>query len=470
MSLNIDKVYQDAYHAEIKRAYSQAVEEYNAQREQAEQGEDFETIPFFQESLKLAEENARLDEQYPAYDGETIDINGVQKTVYNSNGERIAKSAEALRNFYNWFGDSKVIDEQGRPLVVYHGTNAEFSVFDKSKQKGSSYYGKGFYFTNWSDVSTYGKIKMPLYLNIKNPLIIKEGDVSSLKAAEDVIGVHPDMPDEQKEWDFEGWAKYTLGYRSDIEGNIESVLSSKGYDGVVILDIENDGQRNKYIAFDSNQIKSTSNRGTFSKDNPDIFYQSGVADITRQKAREVKSALQKIADGAEEATVKDLRDDLEQYGGTNDVTFIYGDEKKGLFHIADKHGGVKTLLKVLDTVVDGKITEFTDKNKTVHLMKNGYEAILSLDEHGKKKTWLLTGFDTKISPDAEREFNAALKATQSMPTFSRQGLGAELDNFNITPSEANVKKNQQTFYQGENNPLGSYMPASRVIHLFKKVG
>jgi hypothetical protein len=111
-------------------------------------------------------------------------------------------------------------------------------------------------------------------LNIKNPLIIKEGDVSSLKAAEDVIGVHPDMPDEQKEWDFEGWAKYTLGYRSDIEGNIESVLSPKGYDGVVILDTENDGQRNKYIAFNPNQIKSTSNRGTFSE-SENIYYQEG---------------------------------------------------------------------------------------------------------------------------------------------------------------------------------------------------
>ena len=193
-----------------------------------------------------------------------------------------------------------------------------------------------------------------------------------------------------------------------------------------------------------------------------------MADITRQKAREVKSALQKIADGAEEATVKDLRDDLEQYGGTNDVTFIYGDEKKGLFHIADKHGGIKTLLKVLDAVVDGKVVRHSEGNKTVVLSKGDYDAVLSLDENGKKKTWLLTGFDTKISPDAERQVRANLKATQQEPILSRQMLGAELDNFNITPSEANVKKNQQTFHQSENNPLGSYMPASRVIHLFKK--
>lgn len=177
------------------------------------------------------------------------------------------------------------------------------------------------------------------------------------------------------------------------------------------------------------------------------FYQSGLAENTRKKAREVKDALQKIADGAEEATVKNLRDDLETYGGTNDVTFVYGDEKKGLFHIADKHGGMKTLMKVLDAVVDGDITRYSAGNKTLVVAKNGYEAVLSLDENGKKKTWLLTGFDTKISPDAEREVRATLKATQHEPILSRQVLGAGLNDFNVTPKAENVN----VFNQSEVN-------------------
>lgn len=54
-----------------------------------------------------------------------------ERTVYNSNGDRIAKSEPALRNFYKWFGDSKVVDEQGRPLVVYHGSDVSgIEVFD----------------------------------------------------------------------------------------------------------------------------------------------------------------------------------------------------------------------------------------------------------------------------------------------------------------------------------------------------
>ena len=61
-------------------------------------------------------------------------------------------------SFKEWFGDwekdpanaSKVVDENGEPLVVYHGTNAEFSAFDKNKRGTNTdpgIYGKGFYFS-----------------------------------------------------------------------------------------------------------------------------------------------------------------------------------------------------------------------------------------------------------------------------------------------------------------------------------
>lgn len=37
--------------------------------------------------------------------------------------------------FRKWFGDSKVVDAQGRPLVVYHGTQADFNVFESRSQQ-----------------------------------------------------------------------------------------------------------------------------------------------------------------------------------------------------------------------------------------------------------------------------------------------------------------------------------------------
>ena len=35
--------------------------------------------------------------------------------------------------FREWFGNSKVVDESGKPLVVYHGTSGDFDVFRPSR-------------------------------------------------------------------------------------------------------------------------------------------------------------------------------------------------------------------------------------------------------------------------------------------------------------------------------------------------
>ena len=173
----------------------------------------------------------------------------------------------------------------------------------------------------------------------------------------------------------------------------------------------------------------------------ETLYQSAISPKTSQKAKEVVNALKKIADGSEEETVEDLRNDLEQYGGTNDVTFVFGNDKKGIKHIAQKHGA-KTLLKVFDTVVDGKVLRYVPNKKTVVLSKGDYEAVLSLDENGNKKTWLLSGWNTKEkSSGVSREVGTQSTSTQIKPTFSRQDLGAELNN-SITNSDGDFNPKQ----------------------------
>ncbi len=174
------------------------------------------------EYYQIADENAQLDEENPAYEGETIKINGQEKTVYNSEGERIAQSKEALQNFYKWFGNSKVVDEQGRPLVVYHGTNKKFDTFDKGKigkKHKDLYQGKGFYFTSeYYDAQNYGRRIMPVYLKIENPAL----------------------------------SDYNLKQEND------GISAAHGV----------------WVAFNSNQIKSTQNRGTYSESD-NIYYQTG---------------------------------------------------------------------------------------------------------------------------------------------------------------------------------------------------
>lgn len=115
---------------------------------------------------------------------------------------------------------------------------------------------------------------------------------------------------------------------------------------------------------------------------------------TKQEERreKVKNAFQKIVSGEQEVTIPALRNDLEEFGGTNDVSLLKGDKKKGLIHIADRHG-VECIKPVLEAVANGKVKRFSRGNKTVAIQKDGYEAILSLEEHGKRKTWLLTGYD-----------------------------------------------------------------------------
>ena len=61
----------------------------------------------------------RIDDE-----AETIDVDGVERPRLNSEGRSIHPTAEGVRNFWRWFGDSKVVDSEGRPLVMYHGTGA----------------------------------------------------------------------------------------------------------------------------------------------------------------------------------------------------------------------------------------------------------------------------------------------------------------------------------------------------------
>ena len=107
------------------------------------------------------------------------DVIGKKRTVYNSNGERIAQSEPALRNFYKWFGDSKVVDEEGRPIVMYHGTSNTFDSFDPTTfgyATDSGFFGSGFYFTPIeSEARYYGRIVMPVYLKIEKPFIVSTG-------------------------------------------------------------------------------------------------------------------------------------------------------------------------------------------------------------------------------------------------------------------------------------------------------
>lgn len=182
--------------------------------------------------------------------------------------------------FKAWFGDwendpenaSKVVNERtGEPLIAYHGTGAEFNVFDKNKagagnDKGLR--GKGFYLSpNRTTSESYGEKIISAYVSLKNPF--RPSDFTS---AEEVAEHLTNRLSEQ------GYEDYTVdpfifnvgnsfSVRNQYARAFSSILKDAGYDGVLYPN------RQEIVAFDSNQIKSaTDNTGAFSKENDDIRF------------------------------------------------------------------------------------------------------------------------------------------------------------------------------------------------------
>jgi hypothetical protein len=158
-------------------------------------------------------------------------------------GEAKSLRDRATANFKRWFGDSKVVDEKGEPLVVYHGTDEEFYAFDPSKQNvRNARMGMGFYFTANKDAAAMsGDRVMPVYLSLQNPYVISlDGD---------------------PKFGSEGYETREKLKRDPVAATKE--LRAAGYDGI------QDG--NTYVAFEPTQIKSaTENNGEYSLTNADI--------------------------------------------------------------------------------------------------------------------------------------------------------------------------------------------------------
>ena len=230
------------------------------------------TVLFQKEQFDIADRINEIDKQerlagVPMYDKETININGVERPVRNSEGNKIAESEKSLRMFYNWFNDSKVVDKQGRPLVVYHGTKAKFDKFNLGFENEGRMLGNGVYLTNSVDKSNkYGNILMKPYVSLQNPLNINSENALKILAKEFKLAKK----------DVQGWFNY---YSGDIQATLNRLFreydltnkaKEKGYDGIIY----NNGL--EIVAFSPNQIKSTSNRGTF-LESENIYYQSAYA-------------------------------------------------------------------------------------------------------------------------------------------------------------------------------------------------
>ncbi len=206
--------------------------------------------------------------QLPARFKNITDSNTIIRNV-NNNVNRKIENVTQSQQFKRWFGDwqndpksaSKVVNADGTPKVMYHGTrseNGEFWEFNynKSKKKGGmgfKTFGQGNYFTSQrlDGSELYGPRVIEAYLNIKNPFELTMGD-----------GL-----------DFRQKVSKSLNINTAqmTYSAIQKVMKDAGYDGVILY--EQNGEIAIAVTFDSTQIKSaTDNIGTFDTSNPDIRY------------------------------------------------------------------------------------------------------------------------------------------------------------------------------------------------------
>jgi hypothetical protein len=218
----------------------------------------------------------------------TITVDGAERPTRNSNGQLIHPTEEGIRNFWRWFGDSKVVDDQGRPLVVYHGTGADFSQFEAGKTRDV-----GFHFgdrqaanyvadRNQSEVSGSNSSVMPVYLAINNPLAIEDTNFSAFQLAgaiaDQVDQGNVDGLDSKALRDISGSFDQLRGRPTAAKEAADStvaLLRSNRFDGIAYLN-RKEGRGKSFVAFEPTQIKSAiGNTGAFSPDNPDIRFSIG---------------------------------------------------------------------------------------------------------------------------------------------------------------------------------------------------
>lgn len=181
---------------------------------------------------------------------------------YSASARQAGNDQTETAAFKDWFGDwqnhpesaSKVVNADGTPRVVYHGTGSEFHVFDRQRQGENYAQGEGgFFFTTYrKSAENYAKLSggdgngrvIEAYLSIKNPYEIT------------AYGDYVQAPAE----------KY-----DDHRGEYLNEAEIQGCDGIIVK-----GEKSTlYVVFDPAQIKSaTENVGTFDKTNPDIRYSS----------------------------------------------------------------------------------------------------------------------------------------------------------------------------------------------------
>lgn len=291
----------------IEDSNGEIIDEYSIENEKGE---------FTRDDILNAIKHMTYDDSNKVADGQ-LDI---FDNVHRNDGHRYSLSQDnqgrqLSEQQQEYFKESKVRDNEGRLLEVYHGTTEDFNIFDR----GSGEHGEGYYFTEdydyadeWSGGENSDNRIVNAYLNLSNPL---SSDVDlqseSMKKFIDGISAKWGLSEAEIKSCFEGsdaweWSASlgakvaeSMGYgQEDVEsivgfeiedpddlgitdynaylgsyawGNgLNQLARESGFDGIIAPIYNSESEGLEYIAFNSNQIKNVDN--TKPTNNPDIRY------------------------------------------------------------------------------------------------------------------------------------------------------------------------------------------------------
>ncbi|MBK8184715.1 MAG: PLxRFG domain-containing protein [Candidatus Competibacteraceae bacterium] len=287
--------------------------------------------------------------------------------------------------FNDWFGDwendpknaSKVVDGNGEPLVMLHGSSENFDTFKKTKGWVSTIFGDeevertGFFFTDDLEFASSFGPTIDIYLNIRNPFDMRNGISEDMYQKAEEAGI-------SGRWllkSMDDWERFD---EEDGRIFVENLQNAK-YDGSAFIEDDGNGNNvNVFVAFSSGQIKSaTRNAGTFSPRSNRIDYsqpttETDAAEQDRlwqefQAVRaqfQAKQASQSAFDrwfgkGVEGVNARNEKP-LVLYHGTNNPEFNRWDESRsgqssqhptaglGFFMTADKRSAARYGSRLLE--------------------------------------------------------------------------------------------------------------------------
>ena len=331
--------------------------------------------PTFESEYKYILSNAKRDSE-----GNLLAPNGKK-----SNLDERQYAQVRTKEFKGWFGDwendpenaSKVVDENGEPLVVYHGTNSKWNILDTKmfgKNTDDGYYGKGLYLSSVENkAAQYGNI-MKLFVNVKKPL--RAGTDPNISMKEAIKNV-----------------ELAENFNRGI-GNMEE------YDGVLYSGAE--GRYEEIVVPTPNQIKSAENNtGTFSRTDDRIDYY-GESTLGVSYKGESKTQLQSKIDDR----IKSIEKERESLSNVLSLMDIAKEDFKNL-PLERKVGALRRKAAGFNKSYNTRI-KVDDKGNIIHNLKE-LDNVLSELKNPKLADNLIDKWHKKQAFSRQEEINKELE-------------------------------------------------------------